>query len=54
MNSQAKDADLLLWAVKLIREAQDGNVHGTVAITLKAGRIVSAKAEETRLPPSHQ
>ena len=51
MSNQAKDADLLLWAVKLIREAQDSNIHGTVSVTFKAGRIVSAKLEETRLPP---
>ena len=50
MSDQAKDADLLLWAVRLIRNAQDGCVHGTVRIDFKAGRIVSAKVEETRLP----
>lgn len=50
MNPQAKDADLLLWAVRLIRDAQDKQMHGTVTVTFKAGRIVSGRVDETRLP----
>jgi hypothetical protein len=51
MTPQAKDADLLLWAVGLIRRAQDSEMHGNVRIEFKSGRIVSAKVEETVLPP---
>jgi hypothetical protein len=44
------DAELLMWAMRLVRSAQEREAHGCVRVELKAGRIVSARVEETMLP----
>lgn len=48
--STQDDAALLAWAAGLIRDMQDKNGHGSVRVEFKAGRIVTARVEETVLP----